>query len=179
MKEFLEKYDDTDTVTAIESNRLHITYRPYPKLFTKTVDRPLKYEFTSWGVLYRLLRANFDGFASKPFPNPPPRRAADGKATYLTGAYVVNLNLSGDKVIVHYLDESTGEEVDLTADLLIGADGVHSTVRKIVKAPTVREYAGMVAWRGTVPQSELSEATAKFFADGLVYDMMQHAYILW
>lgn len=179
MKEFLDKYDDTNSRTAIECNRLHLNYHARPSLFTKVIERPLRYDLTSWGLLYRLLRANFDGYASKAFPDPPVRRRNDGEARYLTGKQVTDLKLTGDVVTVRYTDHDTGDEATQDADLVIGADGVRSIVRQIVQAPAVSEYAGFVSWRGTVPERELSESAAKFFANGFVYDLMNRNYILW
>lgn len=178
MKEILEKYDDTGKASSIDSNRLHLNFRQHPSIFAKSVERPLKYELTSWGLLYRMLRANFDGFASVPYPQPPKPRPGDGKAVYLTGHHVTDLKVSDDKVTVHYTD-ATEKPGSLRADLVIGADGLHSTVRRIVQAPTVRDYSGFVAWRGTVPEKDLSELTAKFFINGFSFDMMNRTYILW
>jgi 2-polyprenyl-6-methoxyphenol hydroxylase-like FAD-dependent oxidoreductase len=92
---------------------------------------------------------------------------------------VTDLKASGDGVEVCFEDSRTGKTASMAADLVIAADGVRSTVRKILQAPVVSEYSGFIAWRGTVPQSELREETARFFADGLVYDLMHRTYILW
>ncbi len=44
-----------------------------------------------------------------------------------------------------------------TADLLIGADGVHSAVRAAVAAPAPARFTGCMAWRGVVPTDRLPE----------------------
>jgi 2-polyprenyl-6-methoxyphenol hydroxylase-like FAD-dependent oxidoreductase len=43
------------------------------------------------------------------------------------------------------------------ADVVIGADGFRSGVRQIVAPEIQPKYAGYVAWRGTTPESDLSE----------------------
>jgi 2-polyprenyl-6-methoxyphenol hydroxylase-like FAD-dependent oxidoreductase len=45
----------------------------------------------------------------------------------------------------------------LTADLLIGADGFRSIVRAAVSPGAVPRYAGYVAWRGMLPERDLSQ----------------------
>jgi len=43
----------------------------------------------------------------------------------------------------------------LSADCLIGADGIKSKVRELLFGPTKPRFTGNVAWRGTVPASKL------------------------
>lgn len=44
-----------------------------------------------------------------------------------------------------------------TADVLIGADGVHSAVRNAVTEPARASFTGCMAWRGVVPAEQLPE----------------------
>jgi 2-polyprenyl-6-methoxyphenol hydroxylase-like FAD-dependent oxidoreductase len=41
------------------------------------------------------------------------------------------------------------------ADVIVGADGVHSTVRQALFGADNVSFTGIIAWRGTVPMSEL------------------------
>ncbi|MBB5825922.1 FAD-dependent monooxygenase [Micromonospora carbonacea] len=75
-----------------------------------------------------------------------------------TGAPVAAVDEDATGVTAHLVDGTT-----VRGDLLIGADGLHSTVRAHVvgdRAPT--SYAGYDSWRGTAPVSveTVSEGTA-------------------
>ncbi len=63
-------------------------------------------------------------------------------------------------------------------DLLVAADGIASTVRKIVSPHTTTDYTGYVAWRGTVYEGDLEPGTAEIFEDAMVYQVLDHAHIL-
>src|SRR5439155_7781660 len=52
------------------------------------------------------------------------------------------------------------------ADLLVAADGPSSSLRRLLlPAASHRTYAGYVAFRGTVPESELSAAAEQVFVE--------------
>ena len=57
----------------------------------------------------------------------------------------------------------------LTADLVVCADGIRSTGRRIMLPEAEPRYAGYVAWRGTVDRDELSDATANILRDAITY----------
>lgn len=97
---------------------------------------------TSWGRLYGLLRA------------------ALPSAAYHSGANLEYVEETADGVVARF---SGGEEV--RGDLLIGADGLFSTVRAQF-APRARPvYAGYVAWRGLVEEASFSAATRDALCD--------------
>ena len=87
----------------------------------------------TWGHLYGLLRSNF-----------PDER-------YVAGANFTRVEPHGEGVLAHFADGTSIE-----ADLLIGADGVRSTVRAQLWPDAVPQYAGYVAWRGIVDENRLS-----------------------
>ena len=67
-----------------------------------------------------------------------------------------------DKELTAVSDDSAGAYVlgfadgsEAGADLLVGADGLKSTVRREVFAEPAPEYSGFVAWRGLVTRDEL------------------------
>ena len=87
----------------------------------------------TWGHLYRLLRGGF-----------PEER-------YVAGSYFTRFEPHGEGVLARFEDGTSIE-----ADLLIGADGVRSTVRPQLWPDAVPQYAGYVAWRGIVDEDRLS-----------------------
>ncbi|KAK4200773.1 zeaxanthin epoxidase, chloroplastic [Triangularia verruculosa] len=137
---------------------------------------------TSWVLLYRILRANFDGLGSSTIPRPPPPRKNDGNAEYRSGQRVISLEYQApdSTVTVYFVDAATGKESSLTTELLIGADGVNSVVRDLVQRQTSqrKEYAGYVAWRGTVPDDAVSEATKQYFSDRTCANILHRSSII-
>lgn len=103
---------------------------------------------TAWSRLFHDLRDVF-----------PRERYHNGKV--LTGMIE-----TGDDITARFAD---GGEV--TADLLVAADGIRSTVRALLLPEAKPVYAGYVAWRGMVDESALSSrAQAEvlpYFAFGL------------
>jgi salicylate hydroxylase len=67
------------------------------------------------------------------------------------GARVVGVDDGPDGVRVQL---EGGEEV--AADVLVGADGIHSTVRAHLHGPDAARFSGMVCWRGLVPRERLA-----------------------
>ena len=123
------------------------------------LDRPLT--MTSWNVLYYRLRANFDGLKSATSPWVPKPLRGDGKADYLHGKRVTSVTTVDDKVQVDFADSSGGGT--LRPDVVIAADGSTSPIRSQLLPNLQRTYAGYAIWRGTVPESEVSESTRQLF----------------
>lgn len=72
--------------------------------------------------------------------------------------------------------EDGTEEV---ADLVIGADGVGSAVRRAVTGEASSSiYAGYVAWRGLLPESALPAESAEQLLDRFAFYMMPGSHIL-
>ncbi len=91
---------------------------------------------TSWDRVYRLLR---DAFSS---------------ARYHRGKALARVEMRAASVVAHFADGGTAE-----GDLLVGADGLRSTVRAQFLPGVVPLYAGYIAWRALVPEAALSAAT--------------------
>ncbi|MDN4052030.1 FAD binding domain-containing protein [Massilia sp. YIM B02763] len=91
---------------------------------------------TAWGRLYALLRA------------------ALPDACYHNGKHLVGLAQDERGVSARFADGSGA-----TADLLLAADGIRSTVRALLAPEVQPAYAGYVAWRGLVDESALSPET--------------------
>jgi 2-polyprenyl-6-methoxyphenol hydroxylase-like FAD-dependent oxidoreductase len=85
---------------------------------------------TAWERVYRLLRDAF-----------PP-------AHYHRGRGLARFTQDATKVTAHFSD---GESI--AADLLVGADGIRSTVRQQCAPDVVPLYAGYSAWRALIAES--------------------------
>ena len=128
-------------------------------------------QMTSWDLLYYVLRAGFDGVESE-YVAVPQRGEGEGKELYEYGCTVTGLKDVEDGVEVEYEEKTEDEKTELrreTADMLIACDGGSSTVRKILLPDVQRTYAGYVAWRGTVLESELSDKAAKTLAEKFTF----------
>jgi len=174
--QFLEEHDATGREVAISAGFDTIAWRTRPQILSVRSPRQL----TSWGLLYRILRANFDGLTSTAVPRAPLTRDGDGLTDYRAGKRVTGLCYDEKQglVDVSFADVTTGDEGSIAADLVIAADGVHSTVRKLVRAPTKKEYAGYVAWRGTLPERLVSAETAQYFSNRVVASLMKRSYMI-
>ncbi|KAI0156992.1 hypothetical protein GGR57DRAFT_77273 [Xylariaceae sp. FL1272] len=111
-----EEYDATGLQAAKPNEAVRVGYYECPDVYRRRT--PLR--FASWGLIYRLLRANLDGLASAACPNPPSSLAGDGAVFYLSAKRVTWLEHAADRVIVHFVDVTT-----ISADLVLGADGIH------------------------------------------------------
>ena len=90
---------------------------------------------TAWERVYRILRDAF-----------PHER-------YHRGRGLAGLAQSAHGVVAHLSDGSTA-----SGDVLIGADGLRSTVRQQCLPQAVPLYAGYVAWRGLIAERALPPA---------------------
>jgi 2-polyprenyl-6-methoxyphenol hydroxylase-like FAD-dependent oxidoreductase len=94
-------------------------------------DRPQT--LTAWERLYRLLR---DGFPAE---------------RYHRGVGLTGFEQDEGGVTAHFSDGSTAR-----ADVLIGADGIRSTVRRRLLPDLAPLYAGYVAWRALLPEAAIA-----------------------
>ncbi|MEL6829732.1 MAG: FAD-dependent monooxygenase [Pseudomonadota bacterium] len=71
----------------------------------------------------------------------------------------VRVHLSSELVGLSQIPGSVSAELStgdtLQADLLVGADGIHSAVRRCLFGPDTPDFTGCLAWRTTVPIAKL------------------------
>jgi 2-polyprenyl-6-methoxyphenol hydroxylase-like FAD-dependent oxidoreductase len=101
---------------------------------------------SAWGRIYRLLR--------NAFPD----------ASYHHGVGLTEVLKSEGGVEVLLSDGSVQN-----ADLLVGADGIRSTVRAALYPEAQPEYAGYIAWRGLVEEKDFSAAAHAQIFDNFVF----------
>lgn len=142
----------------------------------RSLNRP--FQMTSWAVLYYRLRANYDGFASDFCPQPPKPTEGDGIVIYDVGKRATNLTLSGSTVTVYFDNLLTNEQGSVQGDLVILADGASSSLNSVLFPAIQRTYAGYVAFRGTIPEADVSEEAKKVFDPYLSYFTFKNGYIL-
>ncbi|XMA12872.1 hypothetical protein WAI453_005663 [Rhynchosporium graminicola] len=122
----------------------------------------------SWDLLYNVLRACFDGVKSQ-YCELPKKEEGEGEAKYLYARKVVGVKDFGEGIEVEYeVNGSDGKQKEV-ADLVLAADGPSSTIRKLLLPDVEREYAGYVAWRGTVPENEASGLMKETFVDNFTF----------
>jgi len=56
----------------------------------------------------------------------------------------------------HFVEARFENEAEITADILVGADGIHSTVRRLLLGPEQPRFTGCIAYRGLVPAARLA-----------------------
>ena len=124
---------------AVDPNALGVAVpgrRIFDSIGQITHEIALPQVLTSWGRLYALLRAGL----------PPENLHWE--------ANLVGVEETSDQVTAVFAD---GQKV--SGDLLIGADGLFSTVRRQFLPQVQPAYVGYVAWRGLVEEATLSEST--------------------
>ncbi|KAF9695534.1 hypothetical protein EKO04_006454 [Ascochyta lentis] len=160
VQEFFKKHDRTKTPLAVTSHQ-----RLYLDKSGNVIDREDKeQQMTSWDLLYHLLRANFDQVDSE-YARAPASEANQGTTTYDYGHQVVDVDFKSTEPLSIKSKTSTGDTVTINADIVIGADGPSSMIRKFIDPGVQRKYAGYVAWRGTVPEDQVSQSATDVFVE--------------
>jgi 2,6-dihydroxypyridine 3-monooxygenase len=113
------------------------------------------YRFSSWNTIYRTL---IDCL---------------GEAGYRLGGEAVGFEQDESSVTLAFVDGSTR-----VCDLLVGADGVGSTLRHRLLPDVQPRYAGYVAWRGTVSEDLLSPSSSEALDGAITYQKFPESHIL-
>jgi 2,6-dihydroxypyridine 3-monooxygenase len=117
-------------------------------------EEPTGLRFTSWGTLYRHLLESV------------------GEARYRRGVALVGFDQDADAVDVRFANGRAGR-----FELLVCADGIHSTGRRRLFPDVEPTYASYVAWRGTVGEDRLSPSAFESVHDAITYQVagLSHA----
>jgi 2,6-dihydroxypyridine 3-monooxygenase len=113
------------------------------------------YRFSSWNTIYRTLQEALD-----------PER-------YRLGRELAGFVSDDDGVELRFAD---GEQT--RADLLVCADGINSPARRAMLPEVAPRYAGYVAWRGVLPEAQLSAESFRALHDALTYQLLPGSHIL-
>ncbi len=111
-------------------------------------ELPLRQILTAWGRIYRLLK---DVFPSE---------------CYHFNKSLARVEQSDSGVTAHFSDGTRA-----AGDLLIGADGIRSTVRAQLLPQAQPVYAGYVAWRGLADESNLSADARRVLSDRMGFGL--------
>ncbi len=103
---------------------------------------------TAWERVYRLLR---DAFPAE---------------HYHRGRGLSKATQTADTVTAHFSD---GESVD--ADLLVGADGIRSTVRQQFAPDVAPLYAGYTAWRALLSEADIPRGVRDTLIEGMCFGL--------
>ena len=117
-------------------------------------EAPCRYWFTSYYALYRRLLDCFD---------------AD--------RYHLGVGMTGFEGYHDSITVELGHERQ-SAALLVCADGIHSTARRLLLPSVEPTYAGYVGWRGTVGEDELRSVTLEPLHDSCTYFVGNNMHIL-
>lgn len=118
-------------------------------------EEPCGYRFTSYYALHQGLLSCFD----------PDR--------YHLGEEVLGFEQNDEGVDVHLRGGMTD-----AADLLVFADGIHSTGRALLLPELEPRYAGYVGWRGTVLESDLDRDAFESLHEAIIYYVGEDTHVL-
>jgi 2-polyprenyl-6-methoxyphenol hydroxylase-like FAD-dependent oxidoreductase len=91
-----------------------------------------------------------------------------GPEELLTGHRVTTLQPEEDGVTVHVLRRADDQEITLRADAVVGADGIHSTIRELLhpgEGPP--RWNGATLWRGARPWPAFLTGRSMIIAGGM------------
>ncbi len=118
-------------------------------------EQPLELRFASYYSLYRDLLACF------------------GEEHYRLGSEVVGFHQTAESVVVEEVDGTTH-----SCDLLVCADGIRSTARRLLLPEVTIDYAGYIAWRGTTRPGDLPVQSAERIAGAITYAVLDRSHML-
>jgi 2-polyprenyl-6-methoxyphenol hydroxylase-like FAD-dependent oxidoreductase len=116
---------------------------------------PLAQCLTTWGRLYELLMSAFPG------------------ERYRRHHTFESAHEGPDNIVVRFANGAAAE-----GDLLIGADGIRSTVRAQLAPQARPQYAGYVAWRGLADEQSLSPRAHADLIPRFAFSLAEREHVL-
>ena len=117
-------------------------------------EEPSTYRFTAWNTLYQQLLGGIGG-------------------RHRLGHALCGLDMADDGVELRFANGLVEH-----AELVVGADGFDSTVRRRLFPSVNSSYSGYVGWRGLVSERELSPTTFGLLADAISYCVIPDSHIV-
>jgi 2,6-dihydroxypyridine 3-monooxygenase len=114
-----------------------------------------RYGFTSYDFLYRRLLELF------------------GRERYHLAEECIALDDPGGSPSLEF---ASGRRVP--AELIVFADGINSTGRRLIAHGTEPRYVGYVAWRGTVYEHQVDPAASEALADAITYHVLPAGHVI-
>ncbi|EAW12272.1 uncharacterized protein ACLA_062360 [Aspergillus clavatus NRRL 1] len=152
IREFLSRFAPNNQLETVVSDGHFFLDRAGNII--RTVEK--HQETTSWDQLYLIAREAFDG--------------GEIESKYLEGhAFTkAEVRIGDGKVEVSYTDADGMLKFE-DVDLLLGADGAFSALRRSLLADVAPSYAGYVAWRGIVMEDQITPAIFDLCLNKLVF----------
>lgn len=134
---------------------------------------------TSWKLLFKLLKDHFcEQTVSSGDISEASRPADHQTLVYELGKMVTSINEREGSMEVLFDNLTTGHQRSIKADLVIAADGGSSSVRKLVQPDLRRPYAGFCAWRGLIPEKEISDETKAVIGEKMTLCLTPNSYLV-
>jgi 2,6-dihydroxypyridine 3-monooxygenase len=118
-------------------------------------QEPCRYRFTSYDLLYRRLLEAY------------------GRERYHLAEECIGLDDPNVSPCLEF-----GSTRVVSADLVIFADGINSTGRRLLAPESEPRYAGYVAWRGTVDHDQVDPAVFAALADAITYHVLPAGHVI-
>lgn len=147
---FVERSSISLDDISITSNRLQYLARDG----SIESERESDYRFTSWNSLFRGLESLFD------------------RERYHRSHTLVGLDHDGDRVEVRFAEGAEGR-----FDLVVCADGVHSTGRRRLFG-VQPQYSGYIGWRGLCGEDELSAESWATLERTFTYGLLDSEHVV-
>jgi 2-polyprenyl-6-methoxyphenol hydroxylase-like FAD-dependent oxidoreductase len=146
MQKFISEYIIRERPYAKTSNSIEVVNQEGGVLNLIPSNDP--YHVTTWRLLYNIFKNHL-------------LKDTTPLTKYETEKCILEVKPVGDKIRVVYSDGKSEAQDELHADLVIVADGAHSTIRESAMPHSSPQYVGYVTWRGVGPATAVSDALRK------------------